>query len=175
MLVLMMTTPEGGGATRRRFRQRFPPPISVGSGLLTPFLCVFDLRRRAFTIRIGGTLYSLFLVKMSRWHENWSETGFGGPKDFGGHASPSLLLFPAPFASFKSSMSSVSKILKRGLWFCSIPSPVAPENSKILTEGLFCQIELKPDKRGLFRKSPKSLRSLVMSTNMMQICGNMWQ
>ena len=53
MLVLMMPLPEGGGATRRRFRQQFPPPISAGSGLLTPFLCVFDLRRRILAIHVG--------------------------------------------------------------------------------------------------------------------------
>ena len=54
-------------------------------------------------------------------------------------------------------------------------SPVAPEKSKILTEGLFCQTELKLDERGLFRESPKALGTLVITTNMMQICGNMWQ
>ena len=60
MRVLKMSFPEGGGATWRRFRQRFPPPISAGGGLLTPFLCVFDLRHRLFAIRIEGTLYSPF-------------------------------------------------------------------------------------------------------------------
>ena len=60
MKVLMMPLPEGGGVHRRRFRQQFPLPISAGGGLLTSFLCVFDLRRRAFAIRVGGTLYSPF-------------------------------------------------------------------------------------------------------------------
>ena len=60
MLVLMMPLPEGSRVHRRRFRQRFPPPISASGGLLTPFLCVFDLHRRLFTIRVGGTLYSPF-------------------------------------------------------------------------------------------------------------------
>jgi hypothetical protein len=36
-------------------------------------------------------------------------------------------------------------------------SPVAPENSKILTEGVFCHTELEPEERGLFRKSPKTI------------------
>jgi hypothetical protein len=43
----MMTTPEGGGVHRRRFWQRFPPPISNGSGLLTLYLCVSDLRNHS--------------------------------------------------------------------------------------------------------------------------------
>ena len=60
MLVLMMPLPEGGGVHRRWFRQRFPPPISAGGGLLTPFLCVFDLRRRLLAICAGGTFYSPF-------------------------------------------------------------------------------------------------------------------
>ena len=60
MLVLMMPLPEGGGATRRQFWQWFPPPISAGGGLLTPFLCVFDLHRCLLVIRVGGTLYSPF-------------------------------------------------------------------------------------------------------------------
>ena len=54
MLVLMMPLPEGGGVHRRRFRQRFPPPISAGDGLLTLCFGVFDLRHRLLTIRAGG-------------------------------------------------------------------------------------------------------------------------
>ena len=60
MLVLMMPLLEGGGATQRLFRQRFPPPISAGGGLLTLFSSVFDLLRRLLAIRIGGPLYSPF-------------------------------------------------------------------------------------------------------------------
>ena len=121
MLVLMMSTPVGGGVYRRRFRQRFPPPISAGGGLLTPFL-MFSIYAavpsryasgepyivRFRSRRVGGTK-----IEAKRTSEGRKSPG-GTPKG-GGRASPSLSLFPAPFASFKDSMSSVSKFLKRGL------------------------------------------------------------
>ena len=58
MMVLMMPLPEGGGATRRRFRQRFPPPISASGSLLTLCFGVFDIHRRLLAIRVEGPLYS---------------------------------------------------------------------------------------------------------------------
>ena len=60
MLVLMMPLPEQGGVHRRRFQQRFPPPISAGGGLLTLYFGVFDLRHRPLAICLEGTLYSPF-------------------------------------------------------------------------------------------------------------------
>ena len=121
MLVLMMPLPEGGGVHRRRFRQRFPPPISAGGGLLTPFY-VFSIYAavpsryasgepyivRFRSRRVGGTK-----IEAKRTSEGRKSPG-GAPKG-DGRASPYLSLFPAPFASFKSSMSSVLKFPKRGL------------------------------------------------------------
>ena len=80
--------------------------------------------------RVGGTK-----IEAKRTSEGQKSPG-GAPKG-DGRASPSLSLFPAPFASFKDSMSSVSEFLKRGLWVCSIPSPVAPGKSKILKKRSF--------------------------------------
>jgi hypothetical protein len=46
MDMLMKITLKGGGAHRRRFRQCFPPPISVDGDLQTLYLCVFNFRLR---------------------------------------------------------------------------------------------------------------------------------
>jgi hypothetical protein len=43
----------------------------------------------------------------------------------------------------------------------------------MLIEGVFSEIELELEERGLFKKFPKSLRILIITNNMMQICGNM--
>jgi hypothetical protein len=45
--------------------------------------------------------------------------------------------------------------MNRALWPCPFSSPVALGKSKTLTEGIFYQTELKPEEKGLFRKSPK--------------------
>jgi hypothetical protein len=36
-------------------------------------------------------------------------------------------------------------------------SPATPVKSKILIEGVLCQTKLKPEERGLFRKSSKTI------------------
>jgi hypothetical protein len=57
----------GGWSPPKAIPVAFPPPISTGGGLLTLYLCVFDLPRCSLDETPRGRIYSGFKVKTSRW------------------------------------------------------------------------------------------------------------
>jgi hypothetical protein len=63
MKMHMMTMPEGDGVHRSQFQQRFPPLVFSGGGMLTLYLCDFDLRRRSLNETLDGRIYRGFRSK----------------------------------------------------------------------------------------------------------------